>query len=117
MRRLGRQCVPAMLPAQRVQIARLQFFAAVADDLRARDVEYIDAPARFGGEQIGSDAQQLIRIAVGALRNGSALPYIPIAVGTSMHRQYRFRLLAHDAGYSTFASQHNVGETPISMSV
>ena len=90
-----RERVPSVLPAQRVQIFRGQFCTAIADDLFPRDVEDIDAPAGFGGEQVRSDAQQVIGVAIGPFGNGPAGANIPIAVGISVYRQYRFRFLTH----------------------
>src|SRR3984957_16679561 len=89
------ECAPVMLASQRVQVIGVQFFAAVADDLVARQVEHVDAPVQFRGEQIGCHREQLIRTAIGPFGDASARADVPIAVGVAMHRQNGFALVAH----------------------
>ena len=81
------RALPLTLPAQRMQIAGVQLFAAVADDLIARDIEHIDAPVKFGREQIGGHAEQLIRTAIGPFGDASAGADIPVSVGLAVNGQ------------------------------
>jgi hypothetical protein len=54
------------------------------------DIEYIDAPVKFGGKQVGCHGEQFIRIPIGPFGDAAAGADIPVSVVLAVHRQHSF---------------------------
>lgn len=74
--------------AQRMQHVGIDIVPAIADDLCALQVEYIDAPVGMRGKQVGRDSQKLLGVPVRTFGNAATLADVPITVGALTHRHH-----------------------------
>lgn len=67
----------------------VEFTPIVTDDLRAVDIEDVDAPPGMQGKHVRGDRQQLLRMPVRPLRDASTRTDIPVSIAVLVHGQHQ----------------------------